>query len=302
MAGSVPKPASPMSDLLGVLLRLTVWLWYLPGGRGLARRVLAVQCWLDMLHSFRRAPNRPDVLFNDYLYALKVGPRLETPLMRRLTDKAEVKTYIEERLGPGRTIPTLAVLGSAQAISDYVPPVFPVAVKPTAASGRLLRIGSVEEWAAARAQITSWLGIDYFALHLERHYAGLVQQVIVEPWLEAAFCLEGTVHCRNGVPKAVTVIDRISRARQIYTPEGRPLGVSFIYPLTDFDLDDWGFFQPLLRDCALLSAGLDYIRVDCYSDGKRLIYGELTCLPGGATGRFHPENGEEVFSAVFFAD
>jgi hypothetical protein len=211
------------------------------------------------------------------------------------------KAYITGILGPGTTMPTLAVFDTAKAMADWRPPVWPVAVKPTHSSGRFLRIGSEAEWLAALPEMAGWLTHDFFRQSLERNYAGLAKRVIVEPWLDEAMRLEGSVHCRNGVPKVVSIIERYTKDRQSFDTDRRPLGVSLAFPTTDFQLPDWSFFDPLLLAAAQLSQEFTYIRVDFYTDGKRLIFGELTNLPAGGLGRFHPADGEAVFSRVFFA-
>jgi hypothetical protein len=275
--------------------------WDRPRLRGLARPILRAHAALDMWMRLRRMPGPSDRLFNDYLRVLKTGPELENPLRHRISDKVLCKAYVEERLGPGTTVPTLAVLDSAGAIAVYRPPVWPVAVKPTHSSGRFLRIGSDAEWVAAQAEITGWLEHDYFRVSLERNYAGLARRVIVEPWLEEELRLEGSVHCRDGVPKVVSLIDRYSKDRQSFDTDRRAMGVSLAFPTTDFRLEDWSFFDPLLDAARKLSADLPYIRIDFYTDGRRVVFGELTNLPAGGIGRFYPANGEEIFSRVFFA-
>jgi hypothetical protein len=283
------------------LAALGLFLWDVPGCRRAARRVLHLHAWLNVFRCFGRVPNQPDRRFNDYLYALKVSPELESPLRRHLTDKVLSKTYIEARLGRGSAVPTLAVLAEAAEIATYCPPVFPVAVKPTHSSGRIQKIGSPKDWDAARTEITGWLSHDYFRLSLERHYADLAKRVIVEPWLDETLRYEGSVHCRAGVPKVVSIIDRYSKHRQSYTPDRRALGVSLAFPLREFALQDWDFFDPLLTAAARLSEGLSYIRVDFYTDGTRLLFGELTSIPAAGLGVFFPAGGEKIFSTAFFA-
>ncbi len=275
--------------------------WDKPGGRRIARLCLHGYAWLRVVGRFKRVPNRPDRLFNDFLYTIRVGSDIGSPLRRRITDKVLGKAYIESLLGPGNTIPTMAVLESAAEITAYRPGIAPVAVKPTHSSGLKLRITSDAEWVAAVPEISAWLDHDYFHFSLEPNYHGLARRVIVEPWLDEAFTLEGSVHCRAGVPKVVSLIERYSKSRQSYTTDRRPLGVSLGFPTTSFKIDDWAFFDPLLAAAARLSAELSYVRVDFYTDGRKILFGELTNLPAGGLGIFHPENGEEIFSKVFFA-
>lgn len=295
------KAANPALVLRKGLALLFLRLWDRPATRGLARRVLRARCWLDMLLFHGRAPAQPARLFNDFLYAIKVGPELELPLRHQISDKVLVKAHIQDILGPATTVPTLAVLDSAGAIGSWRPQAWPVAVKPTHSSGQILRVGSEAEWLAAQSRITGWLSHDFFRASLERNYAGLKKRVIVEPWLDEALRLEGSVHCRAGVPKIVSIIERYSKARQSFDTARRPLGVSLAFPTTGFHLDDWTFFAPLLEAAARLSRDLSYIRVDFYTDGKRLVFGEMTNLPASGLGRFYPAGGEEIFSQVFFA-
>lgn len=301
MDQSLRKRHGPIRLFLTGLGHVVRFLWDKPGCRGLARRILRLRAWIDMVVRFGRVPNRPDRLFNDFLFALKVGDDLASPLRRQITDKALSKAYIEARLGPDTAIGTLAVLSTAKAIAAFRPATYPVAVKPTHSSGRILRIDGGPEWKAALPELTGWLKHDYFLTSLERNYSGLAKQVIVEPWLDEAMRYEGSVHCRSGVPKVVSIIERYSKVRQSYTPERRPLGVSLAFPMTEFQLTDWGFFDPLLAAAARLSADLSYIRVDFYTDGQRLLFGELTNLPAAGVGTFYPKGGEEIFSAAFFS-
>ncbi|MBA3910378.1 MAG: hypothetical protein C0524_10965 [Rhodobacter sp.] len=285
----------------GRLRHVTRVLWADPQYHGLAIRFLRAYAWLDVVIRFGRRPNRSDLRFNDFLYALKVSEDIASPLRKRITDKFLAKAYVEERLGPGTTVPTLAVLDTAEAIARFRPAVYPVAVKPTHSSGQLIRIGSEEEWQANLEPMTAWLSHDYFRQSLERNYSGLAKRVIVEPWLDESLFLEGSVHCRGGVPKVVSIIERYKKARQSYTPDRRALGVSLGFPTTEFHLTKWDFLDPVLVAAARLAEGLSYIRVDFYTDGQRLVFGELTSLPAAGVGRFYPDGGEEIFSAAFFA-
>ena len=290
-----------LTVLRRALARATLFCIDRRGLRALGRQFLRADATLAMILRLGRTPGRPDLLFNDFLFELRVGGELDTPLRKRITDKALGKGYIRSRLGEGRTVPTLAVLDTPAAIAAFRPAAYPVAVKPTHSSGQFLRIGSDAEWLAAEDRITGWLDHDFYRLTLQRNYAGIAKRVIVEPWLDESLRLEGSVHCRAGVPKVVSIIERYSKDRQSFSTDRRPLGVSLGFPTTDFDLPDWSFFDPLLQDAATLSAELSYIRLDFYTDGRRVVFGELTNLPAAGLGRFYPAGGEEIFSAVFFA-
>lgn len=251
-----------------------------------------------MVH--RRLPIRPDRLFNDFLFRVKSGTELERPLRRRVTDKEYSKLYTEEKLGAGTTTPTCAVLRTEDEVKQYRPPAFPCVIKPTNSSGRLIIARSEREYIEALPRIQNWFHEDYFLSDLEKNYVGLERKIIVEEYIDDAFSLEGSVHCLKGEPKLVSLIDRYTKARQTFDVDGTPLGVSLYYPLQEFEPASWEFLTGLLSQSRMLSAEFTYIRVDFFTDTKRVLYGELTNLPAGGIGRFYPVDGEKVFSEVFF--
>ncbi len=247
-----------------------------------------------------RLPTRPDRLFNDFLFQVKSGSELESPLRRRVSDKEYCKLYTEERLGAGTTAPTIHVLRSEDEVERYRPPAFPCVMKPTNSSGRVIIARSEDEYIAALPKIENWFHEDYFVSDLEKNYATLERKVIIEEYIDDSFSLEGSVHCLKGEPKLVSLIDRYSKARQTFDIDGTPLGVSLYYPLQEFEPANWDFLPGLLSQSRILSAEFSYIRVDFFTDTKRVLFGELTNLPASGIGRFYPPDGEKIFSEVFF--
>lgn len=247
-----------------------------------------------------RIPIRPARLFNDFLFQVKAGSELECPLRRYVSDKEYCKLYTEERLGAGTTTPTIHVVRSADEVERYSPSAFPCVIKPTNSSGRVIIARSEGEYIAALSKIKNWFHEDYFLSDLEKNYATLERKVIFEEYIDDSFSLEGSVHCLSGEPKLVSLIDRYTKARQTFDIDGTPLGVSLYYPLQEFEPASWDFLPDLLKQSRILSAEFKYIRVDFFTDTKRVLFGELTNLPAGGIGRFYPADGEKIFSEVFF--
>lgn len=247
-----------------------------------------------------RLPLRPSRLFNDFLFRVKSGAELEDSLRRHVSDKEYCKLYTEEKLGRETTTPTICVLRTAQEVEEYRPQVLPCVMKPTNSSGRVIIARSEQDYMAAVPKMTKWFHEDYFVSDLEKNYATLERKVIIEEYIDDAFSLEGSVHCLRGEPKLVSLIDRYTKTRQTFDIDGRPLGVSLYYPLQEFEPASWEFLPSLLRQARILSAEFSYIRVDFFTDMKRVLFGELTNLPAGGIGRFYPADGEKIFSEVFF--
>ncbi len=282
------------------LKRLLGRLWPIPPLRPVLLAALHIFWLLKFAKHHRRLPLQPSRRFNDFLFSIKAGREITHPLRAQVTDKVHGKAFIADRLGPNFTPKTLAVLTRAPDLVSYLPPYYPVMAKPTHSSGRFVKISSAEEYVAQIPVMQGWLQHDYFLTSLERHYDGLEKKIIIEAFIEDSFWLEGSVHCRHGDPRIISLIDRYTKHRQSFRADRAPLGVSLGYPFQELQVKDWRFFEGLLAQCRTLSEPFSYLRVDFYTDGHSLLFGELTSLPAGANGRFYPDGGEAIFSKAFF--
>jgi len=261
--------------------------------------VLHVGHLFKFFANHKRLPIRPNTLFNDFLFQLSRS-ELGSPLRTLITDKEFGKIYIEKKLGAGTTPVTLCVLRTPEKVDTYLPATYPIVVKPTHSFGRIVLVFSESDYQKAKAQIKDWFNQDYFLESLERNYAKLEKKIIVEQYIDDTFAIEGSVHCLGGEPKIISLIDRKTKERQSFDINKSPLGVSLQYPLKEFEPRDWGFLSSLLKSSRILSAEFSYIRIDFYTDGERILFGELTNLPAGGGGKFFPARGEKKFSEVFF--
>lgn len=279
---------------VGLILRLP---------RGLQTAGANAYHWLTFVARHRRWPGKPASGFNNYLFALKTSGRLAHALRRRVTDKALGKRYIDGLLGRGHTVPTLAVLDSPEAIAAFAPAVFPVVLKPTHSSGRIAICHDADALLAVRPVLLGWLAHDYYCDALESNYAGLARRVIAEPYIDKAFHLEGSIHCRNGRARVISVIDRFDtqKRRASLTPDWRHLHVALGQPYHALDMAPPAFLGALLEAAETVSAAFDYIRVDFYASDTGFLLGELTNLPGGALARFSSRDGERRFNRAFLA-
>ena len=257
----------------------------------------------DFVFRHRRWPRSPDRDFNDFLFSRKVNGSLGDPLRRFVTDKEHGKTFIAERLGAHRTIPTVAILRSPREIDDFQPDVWPLVVKPTHSSGRKAIIREQRELSLAIPLMRDWLEHCYFRESLELNYRDLERKVIVERYLPDTFPFEGSIYCRDGQPRVISIVDRLTddKMRVSLDRQGRPLHFAMgrrYCPMPDPELP---YHETLLAEAAVLAERFDFIRVDFYGSPTDFLFGELTNLPAGALGRFDPPAGAAEFNEAFFA-
>lgn len=284
-----------------ILRRIAIELYKMGAHPLILDRVLYLAHLVLFLARHKRIPMKPDRLFNDFLFQLKTSSEIGGPLRTYITDKEFGKLFIEKKLGPGTTPITLAILRTAEEIDRYHLVQYPSVIKPTNSFGRVVVARSQDDYDQAKATMKKWLSEDYFLTSLEKNYAKLERKVLIEDYIEETFVIEGSVHCLWGQPRIISLIDRQTKARQSFDVDRVPLGVSLAFPLKQFEPEHWDFWVTLLENSRILSSEFRYIRVDFYTDGKRLLFGELTNLPAGGNGKFFPSDGEERFSAVFFS-
>jgi hypothetical protein len=280
--------------------RLAFKLYNMGAPSPLLETVLNIGHLCRFLTTQKRLPTKPNALFNDFLFKLLSSSELGSPLRTFITDKEYGKLYIEKKLGAGTTPATLCVLRMPAQVDTYLPPTYPIVIKPTHSFGRIVQLFSESEYHNAKTQIKDWFKQDYFLESLERNYAKLEKKIIVEQYIDDRFAIEGSVHCLRGEPRIVSLIDRKTKERQSFDMNRSPLGVSLQYPLNEFEPKDWGFFNSLIKSSSILAKEFTYIRIDFYTDGDRVLFGELTNLAAGGMGKFFPSGGEKKFSAAFF--
>jgi hypothetical protein len=247
--------------------------------------VLYLRQFFQFLEVHKRLPIRPNTLFNDFLFQLKAGSELELPLRKFITDKEFAKIYVEKKLGAGTTPVTVCILRTLEEVETYLPATYPVVIKPTHSSGRIVLAFSESDYDKAKKTVKYFLKEDYFLDDLEKNYANLEKKIIVETYIDDTFAIEGSVHCVRGEPKIISLIDRKTKERQSFDTNKSPLGVSLGYPLNAFEPKSWGFLNSLLKSSRILSGEFSYIRVDFYTDGEQVLFGELTNLPAGGIGQ-----------------
>lgn len=219
--------------------------------------------------------------------------RDRNPLLCRTSDKLALRDYVEERLGRGHLPALHAVLESPDELPHVTLPQRYV-VKATHGSGmtRIVLADSPEARAAVLAPARRWLAQRYWRKNGERNYRGIRPRLIVEEFLDSGSGEsppDWKWFCFGGEPVLVQVdFNRFTRhTRCFYGPEGTPLDLRLHYPLgPGIDLPP---SFPAMRSVAeRLARPFDFVRVDLYTVGERVLVGELTHYPEAGNKSFDP--------------
>jgi len=255
--------------------------------------------WLLFLSKHQRRPSNR-MLWNDVLYRIKTTDEILDPLRIFVSDKELVKTFIKATIGDEYNIPTLAVLRTPAEVERFD---FPdrCIIKPTHASAQYILRRNGEP--VDRARIRSWFALNYYRAGRELNYKTLRPKVIVEPLVfDDGDLTDFRFFCVHGEPKLIQLdMDRHTRhTRKILDTEWREQDYGILYPRSDRVVPRPDTLPEMLRVARALSAPFSFVRIDLYSDNRRVVAGEITNVSANAGGIFNPRTAEERASRALF--
>lgn len=230
--------------------------------------------------------------------------RDRNPLLRRTADKLALRGYVQEKLGPGYLPELYGVLDSPEGLLDLALPSRYV-VKATHGSGMIAIVTADDP--ARRAAIVGrarrWLAYPYWRKNGEWGYRGIKPRLIVEEFLDAG---DGEVPpdwkwlCFGGRAALVQVFfDRFAnQTRNFYEPSGTRVDLSRHYPPGP-DIALPPAFGTMHHVAERLAREFDFVRVDLYALGNRVVVGELTHYPTAGNKPFQPPEWDAKLGALW---
>lgn len=236
------------------------------------------------------------------------------PLLRVFADKLAVRDYVASRVGAS-VLPELHVVTTRpEAIAESeLPREF--ALKPSHGSGacvlvadfaplgRQLSAGVTEwtqllvrpdrlEWDRLIELCRYWLSHGFTGYRNEWCYRNLPRRILVEELLVdgGGVPIDFKFFVFHGRTRMIQVdFHRFeNHARDLYTPSWeRHEGRSEKYP-RGVEIEPPDALDEMLAIAEVLGAETDFVRVDLYCIGKRIVFGELTNYPEASGGGFDP--------------
>lgn len=215
-----------------------------------------------------------------------------------LADKYMVRDYVEKRGLSNSLTKLYGVWDDASKINfSELPEKFALKCNHSCAMNIICKDKSELKIPSVVAQLNSWLKQEH-SIFYEPHYRKIKPLIICEEYLAdkfGNFPMDYKIHCVDGQPIFIQCcFDRTETSvgkRAIYSTDWEDLHfVIEDYHYSNEQLPKPIGLEKMLKQAAILSKGLDYVRVDFYDLDGRVVFGEMTLTPmGGWLSYFKPE-------------
>lgn len=225
--------------------------------------------------------------FNEHILS-RILSRQDHELRCRICDKIGVRKHVEKLADASYLTKIHGVWdGTGPLPFDALPDQF--VAKPSHASGEVLIVWdkSKMDREELRATCRNWLKIDYTRAAREYIYKNVPRQIMFEELLidpqTGKVPYDYKIYVFNGVARVINLhINRFDDYGVVYFDRNWTH-----LPGRLHDHDIGGSMPPpknlqrMLDLASRLSEGLDFVRVDLYDLGDRVVFGELTNFPEG---------------------
>lgn len=255
------------------------------------------------LTHFRIVRVRNPVTFNDYI----IRSMLESPSSEKIItgDKFSVRSYLEGK-GLGKYLPEMFL--SISAIDEIDLSVLPSSfvMKGSHGSGMIAiyKDGDCVSRADVDKLCLKWLSTDYSRVARENTYKHMTPRVVFEELLRDpksnAVPQDYKFYVFKGVCRAIHVdAERFSNHRRsFFDKDWNYLPFWAQYPFAG-PLEKPYNLTEMVSLAERLGKDFDFVRVDLYDLGDRVVFGEMTHFPDGGNVRFYPKVYDTWFGSFF---
>lgn len=247
------------------------------------------------------------VTFNEMILRRCLSP---DPRFAGLTDKLEVRQYVERKVGSAHLIPLVAVPEHfTPEVFDALPQSFVMKANHGSGLVEIVRDKSLVSFERLRRLADEWLSINYYRAARERHYKHIKPRIYFEALLldsNGKVPADLKFHCfssRSGPAMVYPVVisDRFGEPRcDFFDARWNRQDIAVgDYPRSLSPPPRPANLASLIDVASSLSADFDYVRVDLYALGDRILVGELTFTPGAGVFPLFPDVVDYEWGRLF---
>lgn len=241
------------------------------------------------------------ITFNEHIAAIKISEK--TYGLSTYADKYAVRKYVAETVGEQYLNPCIGVYNNADEIPfAKLPKAF--AMKCTHASGYNIIVPDREKLNREEAvrQLNKWLNQNYYYVGRERNYKNIPPAVMIDSYIDFKSILnEYKIFCFHGKAKFIDVnlFTDSDRKIAVYSRDWEYIPVTMGYKSCGDCIKKPDNLEQMISVAESLAAPFDFVRVDLYNNGGKILFSELTFTPGGGLVKFSPALYDKEFGRLF---
>ncbi|WP_232431814.1 ATP-grasp fold amidoligase family protein [Burkholderia ubonensis] len=258
--------------------------------------------WAFLMLSHRRKIGRfPNLTspkaFNELILTRSLNPAIH---WSELADKLSVREYVRHKIGEQYLIPLVAVPEAfTREVFDMLPSSFVMKANHGCGFVKVVRDKGKTSFKELSALAAQWMAANFYHTNRERHYRNIKPRIYFEKLLVDSndrIPADLKLHVfgrKSGGPVIYTIVisDRFGDIRgDVYDAQWNRLDLSVgEYTRSDAPARLPANWDDVVRVATLLAEDFGYLRVDLYSTGSDIYFGELTFTPGAGLFRFNPD-------------
>jgi len=231
---------------------------------------------------------------NEKINFLKIYER--HPLLPIAADKYKVRDYIKDTIGEAYLIPLVFHTKNPKDIVPENLPDYPVIIKTNhnSSGGIIVKDKSKIDWKAKRKVLAKLLQENHYYTTREWQYKDIEPRIVVEKLLtdtKGNIPDDYKLHCFNGklVFTQVDLERHTDHKRNLYDVDWKRIPCKWIYENGN-EVPKPGNYAKMKELAEQIATDFTYVRVDFYSIGESIFFGELTFHSDSGFGRFIPES------------
>lgn len=264
-----------------------------------------IQYKFKKILGYRLNLNNPRT-FNEKISFLKLHDR--SAIQTVTADKYLVREFIKEKIGEEYLIPLVLQTKNVKDILPEKLPDYPVIIKTNhnSSGGIIVKNKNGVDWKAVRSKMKKLLRENYYYFSREWQYKNIEPRVIIEKLLTDSngnIPADYKMHCFNGNLIFTQVdLDRYSdHRRNLYNVDWKRIPCRWKYENGDEVLKP-KMYAKMKKLAEKIAADFTYLRVDFYSIGDSIFFGELTLHPGSGALIFYPQSYDKKFGQMLDID
>lgn len=241
---------------------------------------------LSYIHNRKRIPNfkNPKDLSEIWISYLLSGKVHEHYW---LADKYEVRKYICERIGEEYLTPLIGVYLSPEEINwDSLPQRFAIKMNYGAGMNLICSDKSKLDVIAAKETLQLWSTRSQNYSKSESHYNLIKHRIIAEEFIDdgnGGFPTDYKFMCLNGKVEAILAVNGRECGHGSYLPYSVDWTPRYDYSKNGnvAPIEKPKNLEEMITVAEKLATGIELVRVDLYSNGTKIWFGEMTLTPAG---------------------